>query len=911
MDYGKMREEALKNAVQQDYFKAYRYTQLGNIDFVIAKHVTENNTKSLFEDFENDGLKSILWAEAKQGSSHDIYESFVQLILTIGKERTFEKNLPPKYIGAFDAEKIAFIEYHKIQEVFYQNDFNWNVTPSNHGSKEFKQLHSLCENLLTENSIIFRFESQSPELKEFIRLNFKTAKDVSEKISVTKNNFTFVFQRWSESVKPTISVDWEKVKKVGIIAADFFLADLLSQDNESLKENLFVVLQKTRYEITRGMDEETGLFNKQPVNFSDRQKAYKEFWSIYARPPKEEYWDYIIGRRDLLVPQDIRERKGSFFTPQIWVEKSQEYLAEVLGETWQDEYYIWDCCAGTGNLLNGLTNYRNVWASTLDKQDVDVMKDRIQNGWSMFKNHVFQFDFLNDEFLPESGVRREEAGVSKKGKLPDELYEILCDEEKRKKLVIYINPPYAEAGTKRQISDTGKNKSGVSFENKIYEKWHDIIGTAAREVFAEFLIRIFSEINGCIIGNFSKLKPIQATNFKKFRKVFTAKLEKMFVVPSKTFDNVKGNFPIGFFIWNTDKKQTALFTANAVHEEERSPLGLSKSACSSTEMSLDISNPCGNYLSDVYDTNGNFVKQHHFFSYDGCKFLLDWIRQYYDKTGETIAYVRVNGQDMSNLQGLFLASELTPNDFRAHFYFNVTKKNILPMCIYLSVRLCIEPTWLNDRDQFLFPSDGWQEDFEFQGDCLVYTLFHGQNRISGGSSDSTLLTPNSSLLTSNHWIPFTEKQAGCKSSFRSTFMSGFIRDFLGGKVKIESSEMDEGLFAHDDGALRGVPAERVATDAVGAQGETSPSLTIHFSNEAKAVYDAGLELWRYYHAQKDAEPDASFYDIRRFFQGESKGRMNATSDDEKYMGLISDLREKQRGLAKKIELSVYKYGFLR
>ena len=55
------------------------------------------------------------------------------------------------------------------------------------------------------------------------------------------------------------------------------------------------------------------------------------------------------GRRDLLVPQDVRERKGSFFTPKIWVEKSQQYLADVLGENWQDEYYIWDCCAGTGN----------------------------------------------------------------------------------------------------------------------------------------------------------------------------------------------------------------------------------------------------------------------------------------------------------------------------------------------------------------------------------------------------------------------------------------------------------------------------------------------------------------------------------------------------------------------------------
>lgn len=161
MDYKKLREEPLKNAIQQDYFKAYKYTQFGNIDFVIAKHNTDKGTRSLFEEEGIDGsIKSILWAEAKQGTNHDIYESFVQLILTIGKEKTFEKYLPPKYIGAFDAEKFAFIEYHNIQEIFYQNDFNWNVTPSNHETKEFKQLHLLCENILTENSMMFRYKTQ-------------------------------------------------------------------------------------------------------------------------------------------------------------------------------------------------------------------------------------------------------------------------------------------------------------------------------------------------------------------------------------------------------------------------------------------------------------------------------------------------------------------------------------------------------------------------------------------------------------------------------------------------------------------------------------------------------------------------------------------------------------------------------
>jgi hypothetical protein len=53
-------------------------------------------------------IESILWAEAKKGKS-DLIKSLVQLILTIGKARTFDKHLPPAFLGAFDAEKIAFI----------------------------------------------------------------------------------------------------------------------------------------------------------------------------------------------------------------------------------------------------------------------------------------------------------------------------------------------------------------------------------------------------------------------------------------------------------------------------------------------------------------------------------------------------------------------------------------------------------------------------------------------------------------------------------------------------------------------------------------------------------------------------------------------------------------------------------
>ncbi len=100
MKYMDMREEELKNKVAQDYFWIYDCTKIiGNVDFCV---LTFQDQPALFEQ------ESLLWAEAKTGVSY-VYKSIVQLILTIGKDRTFDHFLPPPMLGALDSEKIAFI----------------------------------------------------------------------------------------------------------------------------------------------------------------------------------------------------------------------------------------------------------------------------------------------------------------------------------------------------------------------------------------------------------------------------------------------------------------------------------------------------------------------------------------------------------------------------------------------------------------------------------------------------------------------------------------------------------------------------------------------------------------------------------------------------------------------------------
>ncbi len=435
---------------------------------------------------------------------------------------------------------------------------------------------------------------------------------------------------------------------------------------------------------------------------------------------------------------------------------------------------------------------------------------------------MFQFDFLNDDFT----------------KLPQSLQDIVNDAEKRKKLVIYINPPYAESGNKEVLSGKGKNKSEVAL-SKTYDKYQSIIGTATRELFTQFLARIYAEIPSSKIANFSTLKNLQSSNFARFRDFFLASLESVFLVPADTFDNVKGQFPIGFFIWNTEKKETF----NGV-------------------------------VADIYNHEALYVGIKTIHPTPKGRLSVDWLRQYFDKQSEIIGYVRLHRNDIQNKDAVFITSNPSQSDFDKKEVANMTLNNLVEMSIYCVIRQAVEATWLNDRDQFLFPSDDYKTDIEFQNDCLAFALFN--NNIQ-------------SKYCANLWIPFTEQEVNAKEKFASHFMT----DFINGKLKAEQQAQNT-LFGNE--------ATNNAQDNQARQ----------FSAEATAVFDAGRALWRYYHAQPNVNVNASYYDIREYFQGRNAaGRMNSTSLDEKYTALIGDLRAKLNVLADKIKPKIYEYGFLK
>ena len=234
---------------------------------------------------------------------------------------------------------------------------------------------------------------------------------------------------------------------------------------------------------------------------------------------------------------------------------------------------------------------------------------------------------------------------------------------------------------------------------------------------------------------------------------------------------------------------------------------------------------------------------------------------------------------MQQRLSLFVTSKPTESDVRQHKVAAITKDNLVPFVVYLAVRHSIEPAWENNKDEFLTPNCKWIGDQEFQTNCLVWALFDNAIKSADGV---------------NHWIPFTEEEVGAKDCFKSHFMSDFLRG------RIASGPNPVNPVANL--SARSAPLRLCVKE--------------NMSPAATSVLDAGRELWRYYHSQPDANPDASYYDIRMHFQGatvdaKGKSKMNSDSKDAKYTELIGNLRAAMKRLAKEIEPKVYEYGFLR
>ena len=257
------KESQFKNFVFDDYFQQKNVgyeTEIGNIDFIITDKKSRNKK-------DGEGAKvHYAWFESKKGIA-DKYSMITQLILTAKK--VYDKNdFIPNYIGCFDTQNICFVELVNILPIYKDNDVNWTITPSNHENEDFIKIKNKLKKLIENNIIVFEFEKDDIEIKSFINENVIKG-NTGAKFLINKNNFLNIFYKWCESVMPTIDIDLSKFNKAGIIEGDFYLADLISNDNRTLREGLNIVLHYNHYKFQQGVEKNLGISLFAEISFKD------------------------------------------------------------------------------------------------------------------------------------------------------------------------------------------------------------------------------------------------------------------------------------------------------------------------------------------------------------------------------------------------------------------------------------------------------------------------------------------------------------------------------------------------------------------------------------------------------------------------------------------------------------------
>ncbi len=793
-----------------------------------------------------------IWFEAKDTGRHSSYAMFTQLLHYVQDALDKGEAVPP-FLAVIDTEKAALMKSADVLPFLAKKTVQWGKSASQYTQEALAEISAH----IGTHFVSFKIATHEDEFIATVKAAIQSGDII--RTQITPDNLKQVFDKWVDMIGREIK---------GVAEEDYallFFADIMSDGTVSTHANLPAELLHKNG---------APLFSLGGQNFElGNKEGYRRFWAIYHRPPSAEYRDYLLERRDSLIPLDERSFKGAYYTPLAVVDKAYDKLSETLGKNWQREYIVWDMCCGVGNLEVKHSNPRNIYMSTLDQADIDVMRATK----TCVAATRFQYDYLNDDITDDGTI-----DYSLTHKIPQGLRNAIAS---GKKILVLINPPYAEA-TSGDTSSGGKNKTGVA-KTKFAATAMSEYGKASNELFMQFVVRIYKEIPSATVAIFSKLKYVSAPTLDRFRENWNAVFLSGFVVHSKSFEGLNGDFPIGFLVWKTNsngsKKESIVDIEVEVLDKNAQPIGVKKfTNISNTPLLTDwVDRPNVNHV-DVVPLKNAFIPATATKDLRGTKWA-----------DSAIGWLNCAGNDLQNAAQKTM---LFSSGYGSGRGFFVTQENLHQAAVIFAVRRLIKPTWLNDRDQFLQPTATLCD--EFKADCLIWMLFNGSNL---SASADGLEWNGKTWSIVNHFIPYTEFDVGAPERFESDFMVRYLADL----PPLVDTRFDK--FEH------GAPNVRMNSH-LQARANDSVTSCPQLSAEAQAVLDAGRDLWRAYFSATDVRSVRDTYKLNRADVGwyQIRNALKARNQSGDTLPVdFTTFESAYAALSEKLQPQVFALGFLR
>lgn len=851
-------EENVKKTTND--FVDYMNSVQNNLLLESSFNVSKIDSAILYSRKESTFKKSFMFIEYKNVQHSIDNKSFIlkcitQMVLTLAKNKDYEYSLqPPLYLGGAngycdnntDFFSLGFLPFYLfktlIESIRSDNSIELkNIKPSDWSCPYFSTVYndvlkiSLKGNFKVLNSLD---ESLSCLKEVFISECDRNPEYIS---NVNFYNFFMEHKSFYDKVKTTL-----KSKRP---ISNFFLADL-----RFFSKSIGLSLSATdKGYYDSDLKKNSGfVFNSLETNLPLSEELLLERNNIYSNVSiSDDLISFIEEHIYVFESQDDRQNKGSYHTKKVVTDKIQEFLNDVLGKNWKEDVLaIVDTSAGTGNLEKDLGCPEKIYLSTLDESDVEILKQK-----ECFNpDSCFQADFLS---LRKSEFKE----IAPKG-----LVSALESCEKGDgKLLVIDNPPYNEdSGNSFRISSKGSasEKESVSNKTMVYKLYGDSLGDVKNELSIQFFVQNQEIFRNAYYLEISPMKSLNGFSSITFRKRFPYKLLGGFIISSLCFDSTTGNFPIAVKLWDFSVKEKLNNFVLPVYDLQEDKLV----------------HVCDKKIIVPSDNKGS---------------ISNWVSSFVIENEEVIGHLGNQGLNFSQnntvrYQGDYLTSgnkNSTPNSLIADASFFAVRKSLVP-----------RTNWWDNKDNCLCPNMLWDNDTEFQNDCLVYLL--SSNSMFRNSDDE------------NNFIPFEESEVSLSGE---TFKSHFMKDFIEGRFKSNVRMV---------GGFRiGLPYNKESY---------IPKKPLQFSSDAVKVLDSMKALYRFYFekrnekvvpnkSMKDMGVNVSLHDIQECFCGtHPNGNVKSNSDfglslkevSDEYNSLKSSLTECRKALEEKIYGQINKFEFV-
>lgn len=574
----------------------------------------------------------------------------------------------------------------------------------------------------------------------------KIAKDLGLKEDVTVDNLARAYDFFE--MKVIDSKQRDKLTSREIVGA--FMQLMLKPEN--------VTAEQTRNALGEITSTGAMMFNGKAIQVNDR--AFNSFANVFAvKTYNLKDQKALTEVTDRLIEDTDRRRRGDFYTPTIWVDEAHKLMDKNLGDNWREEYMVWDCAWGTGNLTRDY-EFSDLYCSTLIQEDLDTASRYNPLACK------FQYDFLNDDVDEFEGIKGlmyeplrgkvkesecgerlnfvdikglyEEYGVEdidgkysslieriKDTKLYREAYGLIdgllgLNGKERKGLVFLINPPYKKSGAITSGESSGKIVLGKTNLSSIYK-------INASQLYSQFLyrIKVFKEfisknINVCIFCP-STLYSVDEHR-RVLKDMWCVGLNFMdgFIFNSKYFDGTGSEWAVAFSVFKN-------------------------MWCKSTEMQykfkLSILEVDGSKVVDI----GNKIIytidkecQCTYWSKNGIQEAVKGDVPYLSNAlGTEDRKVKYSKGGYIGIGGFWCHSNrVTDNNSRVSLWSTipnqgsgnvVTNETFNRMISTFAARKLISGkyrTWLNDADQYMIPNTDCREYDVWSNDIIVYSIFN-------------------------------------------------------------------------------------------------------------------------------------------------------------------------------------------